>query len=235
MNKYHFVHVPGQDMFSGLVHGSFHALRTYKEDYKRPGQLAVVYLDITAHAATSALYAILKRPHVDGMMPCAYIDNSSVRGFTAAREFSVFLSPSLNFVDQKQLGKDLLRFFTALETASHTHGSMINVYMTSDSLSQLDALREASYEKYCGSVSESIDVLSGVESNISIKNLSEMVLDLKLVAGLSESEIRLGNEYMAFDMHALKKFVDTCVAHGMRIVFGNRLHREYFRKAICKY
>lgn len=237
MKKYHFVHVPNQDMFSGLVHGSFHALRTCKDVHEREGQLAVVYVDITAHAATSALYAILKRPHIYGMMPCSYIDNRSVRGFTAAREFSIFLSPSLNHVEPKQLGADLLRFFDAVEQATHTQSAAIEVYLTSSSTMMIDSLREAAYERYLKSDAQDIVCGNQNKSNIALADVAAMIERPKLITddALPKGEIVLGDEYSALNMYALGKFLDICNSHGKRIVLSKKLHHEYFRQVICKY
>lgn len=237
MNKYHFAHVPNQDMFSGLVHGSFHALRS-QEEHK--DQLAVVYLDITAHAATSALYAILKRPHIKGMMPCAYIDNQSVRGFTAAREFSIFLSPSLDYVDQKQLGVDLLRFFDAVEATSRSGNSFIGVYRMSNS-SAIDSLRDAAYDRFLGPeyghqfLPENENE---VQSNISVKDVLAFALDRdceKLVLESHAQTFMLGAEFDGLDMKVLHKFIRAANNAGRRVTMNQKLLRKYFMGAICKY
>lgn len=241
MNKYHFAHVPNQDMFSGLVHGSFHALRTREEQDAGKNQLAVVYVDITAHAATSALYAILKRPHIKGMMPCSYVDNQSVRGFTAAREFSIFLSPSLDYVDQKQLGIDLLRFFDAVEMSSRSGKSFIGVYHMSTSLSAIDSLREAAYSRFLGPENGHQFLPENeepVQSNTTIKDVLNFALDPdceELVATCHAQTFMLGSEFECLDMKVLHKFVKAANNSGRRIIMTPKLLRKYFMNVICKY
>lgn len=236
MNKYHFAHVPNQDMFSGLVHGSFHALRAHEQNNPNKHQLAVVYVDITAHAATSALYAILKRPHIQGMLPTAYIDNHSVRGFTAAREFSVFLSPSLNYVDQKQLGEDLLRFFDAVEKASQSGNSFIGVYTTSDSLSIISNLRDAAYGRYLSSEFGHTSLgADGVQSNLAFKDAFNLINGVDQLHDSPCQTIILGDDYLNLSMSAIGTLISICEDAGKKYVLGRNLHREYFMKKICKY
>ncbi|AWY08509.1 hypothetical protein HOT49_gp248 [Erwinia phage vB_EamM_Alexandra] len=240
MHKMHFNHVPGHEMFEGLIFGSYHSLKSREKHHPtRKHEMAVVYVDITARAASATLFSILKRPNIPGILPVSYVDIQSLRGLTAAREFTVFLSPSLDYIDNKQLGVDLLRFFTAMEATTRSEAARTNVYMQTDTLNMLDSIREASYASYLGpDYAHSFLGDETTKSNIAFKDVLYLINDPDHMKRLAESpadSIILGDDYLHLNMRSLDKLVSACKATSKKLILSPKLHREYFFKVICKY
>lgn len=240
MTKMQFNHVPGHEMFEGLIYGAYHSLKSLEKNHPaRKHELATVYVDITAHAASAAVFSILKRPTIPGILPTSYVDIHSIRGMTAAREFNIFLSPSLTHIDNKQIGVDLLRFFDALEKTTRSGPCAANVYMQSGSLCLLDSMRDAAYDHYL--TKEHAHSFLGdadTESNILFKDVLDLLNNPELTERLTETPagtIILGDDFQHLHMRSLHKLAVACNAVGKKLMLSPVLHREYFYKVICKY
>lgn len=227
MTKFDIIKIQNQELFSSLIHGTHHALRN--PEYGTKNSIGMAYVDITAHSAKSELFATLKKPHCDLILPTSYVDVVSVRGRTIVPNASIFLSPNLGFCEVKQMGQDLLRFLGAFSHGSRPENK-ITIYHMFESDAIFNSIRDTEYDIYSAS-STVILGDSELKSNLTIDNFVSIAIELGYESRVREMPAEtfiFGQEMTCMDAKYLANAVSVIGRCNKRVVMHPELHRKYF-------